>query len=66
MTVKSIIDVDVNDGKFQRFHELFQRYNDELAKTPNAWKAAGAEQAAMATQFERMTAAMMAQATVTR
>lgn len=62
MTLKSVIDIDVNDSSFTRFSALFNKYNEQLAKTPNAWKAVGTEQAAMATQFERMTAAMMAQA----
>lgn len=61
MTVKSIVEVQVEDGKFQRFKALFDRYQEQLAKTPNVWKSVGAQQAAMATQFERMTAAVMAQ-----
>jgi hypothetical protein len=36
--VKSVIDIDVNDGAFQRFSELFAKYQDQLKKTPDAWK----------------------------
>lgn len=61
MGVKSILEIDVQDAKFVRFQELFNRYTEELGKTPNSWKAVGKESAAMATQFERMAAALMAQ-----
>lgn len=67
MTIKSIIDVEVDpDGNFERFQELFDKYQQQLGKTPNAWKNASKESAAMATQFERMTAALMAQGQVNR
>lgn len=67
MTTKSIIDVEIDrGGNFKRFAELFDKYTAALAKTPNAWKAVGKEQAAMATQFERMAAALMAQGQVVR
>jgi hypothetical protein len=59
--IKSIVEVDVDTAKFARFQELFSRYETQLGKTPNAWKAVGKESAAMATQFERMAAALMAQ-----
>lgn len=61
MGVKSVIDLDIDDSKWKRFSELFDKYEKQLAKTPNAWKAAGKEQAGMATQFERMSAALLAQ-----
>lgn len=61
MATRSIISVDVDDAKFVRFQALYAKYTEELGKTPNAWKAAGKESAAMATQFERMAAALMAQ-----
>lgn len=43
MTFKSIIDVDVNDQNFKKFHELFQKYQANLTKIPAAWKAANSE-----------------------
>jgi hypothetical protein len=61
MTVESIVKVGVEDSGFKRFAELFDKYQAQLAKTPNAWKAIGKESAAAATQFERMAAALMAQ-----
>ena len=60
MTAKAVIDLDIDLSKAKRFQELFDKYTTALDKTPNAWKAVGKEQAAMASQFERMTAAMMA------
>lgn len=64
--MKAIVDIDVNSEKFKRYSELFDKYQEQLAKTPNVWKAVGKEQAAMATQFERMTAALMAQSELAR
>lgn len=61
MTVRSIVDLDIRDEKFKSFATAFDKYQLQLAKTPNVWKSVGKEQAAMATQFERMTAALMAQ-----
>lgn len=61
MTVKSIIDIDVNDAKFQRFQSLFEKYQAQLAKTPNVWKNVSKESAVVAQQFERSTAALLAQ-----
>jgi hypothetical protein len=66
VTVKSVLEIAVDDSQFKRFSELFDRYQEQLSKTPNVWKKAGGAQAAMATQFERMTAGMMAQAHAAR
>ena len=38
MTVKSIIDIQVNDGAFQRFNAVFQQYQKHLSATPIAWR----------------------------
>jgi hypothetical protein len=35
---KSILDIDVNDASFRQFNALFQRYQQQLASTPLAWK----------------------------
>lgn len=43
MTTKSIIDIEVNDGAFQRFAALFAKYQEQVAKTPDAWKKVGDE-----------------------
>jgi Transglycosylase SLT domain len=61
MGVKSIIDVDVDDSKFRRFTELYQKYQEQLAKMPSTWTAAATEQGKSASEFERMAAALLAQ-----
>lgn len=38
MAVKSIIDLQVNDGAFQKFHSIFKQYEQALAKTPRSWR----------------------------
>lgn len=66
MTLKSVIDIDVDDSKFARFQELFKRYNEQLSKMPSAWKDSSKESKAMATHFDRMASALMAQAHLSR
>lgn len=61
MAVEPIINIDVDDAKFARFQELFTKYQTQLGKMPNAWKEAGKHTSALASQFERMAAALMAQ-----
>lgn len=43
MTVKSVIDIDVNDAEFKRFHALFQKYTEALKKQQDAWKKIGGQ-----------------------
>ena len=64
MAVKSILDIDVNDAQFGRFKELFDQYYNQLAKSPGLWKASGKEQDAVASKFEKMASAMLAQTRV--
>lgn len=61
MTVKSIVDIEVNSAEFARFQELFGKYQEQLAKTPSAWAQVSDEQKAVSSNFEKMAAAMMAQ-----
>jgi hypothetical protein len=44
---KSIVDIDVNDGKFQAFLGLWNKYQTSLSKTPDLWKKAGSGAAAL-------------------
>jgi hypothetical protein len=39
--LKSIIDVDIDDSKFQRFRDQFERYTQLLQKQPEIWKRIG-------------------------
>lgn len=38
MTVKSIIDIDVNDRSFKGFQQLWNQYQRQLQSTPTAWR----------------------------
>lgn len=40
MSLKSVVDIVVNDAEFQRFQALFNNYQAGLAATPAAWSAA--------------------------
>lgn len=66
MPVKSVIDIDLDDQKFARFKELFDKYSEVLAKTPGMWKSASKEQHAMSTAFERQTASILAQVALSK
>ena len=61
MTVKSIVDIDVNDQAFQKFAALFEKYQTALDKTPSAWAKVNKEQAASASMFNKVLAAQLAQ-----
>lgn len=66
MALESVVDIEVNDEQFQRFSQLFDRYKDALGKMPDSWKKVGGASAETASQFERMTAALMAQGQLSR
>jgi hypothetical protein len=38
MPARSVIDVEINDGKFKAFYELFQKYQKQLEEMPDDWK----------------------------
>lgn len=38
MTVKPIIDIDINDDAFKRFAELYAKHDAALKKAPDTWK----------------------------
>lgn len=56
MAVKSIIDINVNDGEFQRFSALFQQYQKQLASTPAAWRNIAAAQGKSTNAFQELVA----------
>src|ERR1700719_1657048 len=66
MTLRSILSVDVDDSRFKQFQTLFDKYQAQLAKTPAAWGKVSKENQAVAGQFQKMTAALMAQSTLNR
>ncbi len=61
MAVRSVIDIDVNDGSFQRFHEHFKKYHEALTASNGAWASAAKKQKGIEANFAKMTAALLAQ-----
>lgn len=41
MAAKSIVEIDVNDERFQQFQERFNAYRESLAELPEEWRIAG-------------------------
>jgi len=54
-----VIDIPLDDSKFQRFNKLFGQYEERLAKTPGVWQKVDKA-------FRQTTAAMLAQNQVMR
>jgi soluble lytic murein transglycosylase-like protein len=38
MTAKSIVDIEIRDGQFREFYELFASYQEQLKDMPDDWK----------------------------
>ncbi len=54
MAVKSIIDIDVNDAKFKKFQELFEKYRSAVEDLPDSWKDVNKELVAAVLAHEKM------------
>jgi hypothetical protein len=52
---------EIDDSKMQRFQELFQKYQEALAKTPAAWAKVSDSQKPIAQHVQKITAALLAQ-----
>jgi hypothetical protein len=55
MTVKSILDIEVNSAAFDKFNQQYQKYQEALAKGPKFWRDAAKEQKASVASFQKMT-----------
>ena len=66
MTVKSTIDIDINDAAFTRFHALWTKYQTALGKMPADWAKVNKAVATQRTGFESIVAAMLAQAELSK
>jgi hypothetical protein len=64
MTVQSVISIDVQAQAFDRYLQLFNKYEAQAAKQPALWKALGYTHTANANAFTKMTSAVQAQARV--
>lgn len=63
MTLKSVVDVDVNDGDFKEFQASFEKYQAMLSKMPGAWASVDKH---MKSSFETVAASLLAQSELTR
>lgn len=66
MTVKSILEISIEDAKFQKFKAEYDKYQAQLAKTPGMWRQAGKEADELSSNFEKMAAALLAQGEINR
>ena len=66
MTVKSIIEVDVQSQAFDRFKKAFDDYQHSLSTMPKAWAETAKEGKTATSSFEKMTKEMMAQHEIAR
>lgn len=58
MAIRSVVDIDINDGRFKEFSAQFQKYQELLAKTPGAW--ANMDKS-MQSGFSTLSSALLAQ-----
>jgi len=58
MTIRTVLEIPVDDTEFKAFQEKFQKYQDELAKQPGAWGAINKE---TRQALQSITAALLAQ-----
>jgi hypothetical protein len=61
MPLKPIIDIDVNDGKFKQFLQLFEKYREATKAMPADWGKVGEAVEKSGVGFGEMTAALLAQ-----
>lgn len=66
MVAKSIVQIDVDDAAFLKFKALYDQYQASLKKLPGAWGNADAAIKSTGVSFTEMTAALLAQAELTR
>jgi hypothetical protein len=62
MANKPIVSIPIDDAKFKSFLALYEKYQTTLAKMPEAWKAASAEQDHLMKGFQAISSALMAHA----
>lgn len=62
----SVLDIDIDDSKFKRFAETFQKYSDSLNKMGGVWANQGKQVGEQNEQLRKMAAAMLAQQEIMR
>lgn len=61
MAVRSLIQIDVDDGRFKAFQALYERYEAALAKAPGKWAEINKQIDSGGKTFQALTAAILAQ-----
>jgi hypothetical protein len=61
VTVKTIVDVEINDAQWKKFNAEFEKYREGLKKMPGAWGETEAKVSSITDGFLGMTAALLAQ-----
>jgi hypothetical protein len=64
MTLRSIIDIDVNDADFKQFQASFEKHQAQVKALPAEWAKVAKTTGGIADTFADMTAALMAQASL--
>lgn len=60
MTIKSVVDIDLDDAKFKRFTQLYGQYEAALRKQPGEWQKAEAGADATSDAVNKVLAAFLA------
>lgn len=58
MSVKSVVDIEINDADFQRYAAAFAKYQEDLKAQPEAWSDVAAASAAAAAASAEMGVAV--------
>lgn len=67
MAVKrSVLEIDVDDKKFERYVKSFEKYREHVDKLPGQWKEVSEENMAVVNATKLMTASMLANMDVMR
>lgn len=61
MTLRSVLEVDVDASKFDEFQAAFKKYQDALDRMPGAWGKVNEQTSKVRSEFADMAAAMLAQ-----
>jgi hypothetical protein len=61
VTLRSVLDIQVNDDAFKKHHEAFAKYREALDKLPPKWKEVGGVVRGVSGDMEDLAALMLAQ-----
>jgi hypothetical protein len=61
MSLRTILEVEIDDSRFRKFRELFDSYQKTLEKVPGAWKEVNKQTQANKTLVDQLIAAAAAQ-----